>query len=140
MSRLFINNYYYLDNPKIEWKNLFTTDLLLYSWNHLINNQNVRLFNITKIYIPISRKWFLKVAYLIRYGKFMYKKILDIKKRSTKYNQKIFLNLKYKVIENAFLIILSPFFNRTFISFLKCVNVLKVIKITFIEKLFYVNS
>jgi hypothetical protein len=83
-----------------------SSELLLYSWNELKFN-NKLFFNTDfnkRLFDPISKKWFYKASSLIRSGKFFYHK-------KTSKNTSSLSNLKFKIIENAFLKLLEPCFN-----------------------------
>lgn len=95
-------------------RNSITSNLLYYSWINL-KKDNDSLYNSTSAgYIePISKHWFDKTSSLIRNGNFLYKskKIPADSFTSFHLRRKITLKeVKNKVIDNAFLLLLKPYF------------------------------
>nr|YP_009145434.1 maturase [Monomorphina parapyrum]AKL78908.1 maturase [Monomorphina parapyrum] len=90
-------------------KSAMSPELLFYSWNDLKFNSKF-FFNTDldkKLLNPISKKWFYKTSLLIRSGKFVYQK-------KTSKNLSSLSNLKFKIIENAFLKLIEPCFKSLF--------------------------
>lgn len=94
-------------------KDLITSNLLYYSWVDLKSKKKGLFDSKESIYFePLSKYWFDKTSLLIRSGNYAYNStsvlIYDDFARSYK---KIFMRkLKNKVLENAFLILLRPYF------------------------------
>lgn len=88
-------------------RSLISSELLYYSWNDL--KVNYKFFFKTdfnkRLFDPVSKKWFKKTSLLIRTGKFLYGK--NASKTASSLT-----NLKFKIIENAFLKLLEPCFDR----------------------------
>nr|P31916.3 RecName: Full=Maturase-like protein 2 [Euglena gracilis]CAC69146.1 maturase [Euglena gracilis] len=89
-----------------------TSDLLYYSWlslkcgwKYFFEIHNYCLFN------SISRSWFKRTSSLIKKGFFIYPTVpLKIKNFFLSCTKKNFNLLKFKIVENAFLIIIKNFF------------------------------
>jgi hypothetical protein len=95
-------------------RSAISPELLFYSWTDLKFNFKV-FFNVDfnrKLFEPISKKWFLKTSSLIRNGKFIYEKT----NFSPRLNLSSLSNLKFKIIENAFLKLLEPCFNSCLVN------------------------
>nr|YP_009137058.1 maturase [Euglena viridis]AJF21611.1 maturase [Euglena viridis] len=112
-----------IDNNSMVLK-LFTSEFLLFSWNDLKNNKNFYLNfqNSKKNFYPISKLWFIRVSTLIQSGRFLYKT-----KKKKKFlfmsNKKKIHNIKIQILENAFLLIMQPYFlNNIFLKFLIFLN------------------
>lgn len=92
----------------------FTAEFLLFSWNDLKNNKQISIsFREKVLFRPISALWFEKTALLLKNGKFSYKKIKTIKINNyTLKNCNSFY--KAKIVENAFLLIVKPYFYNNF--------------------------
>lgn len=107
---------------------LFTYNLLLYSWNHL--KRTIRLLDSGEKFIipPISKSWLKKISYLISQGKFDYKSYFMpvIEYNDFKNGEKrITSKFKFKIIENAFVLLLIFFFRNCFknnIDLIKCLR------------------
>lgn len=110
----------------IEIKRLITSDLLFYSWNDL-KVGNKFIFDLAKkgVLDPISKSWFKKAAIFIQKGNYIYANSNFVTSDKF-YSQKNFLQvLKNKILENAFLLILKPFFREFFfrdINLTKCLR------------------
>lgn len=100
------------------FKRNFTWRLLFYSWKDLkrryLHSQNLNKNNFSKI-DPVSLFWFVKTADQIRNGTFIYKesKNSTIRSHYTIKNSLI-SRVKQRIIENAFVIILEPYFYLDF--------------------------
>ena len=85
---------------------VFTTYLLLFSWNVVKFKQN--LSSSTRIILyPINKSWINKTSYLIRKGSFVYKPLLN--KTNNGFN---FQRFRFKIIENSFLLLFKPLFYK----------------------------
>nr|AKL78972.1 maturase [Euglena viridis] len=97
-----------VDNNSILIK-LFTPEFLFFSWNDLKNKKFFFHFSNLKTLNPISKLWFNKVSILIQSGRFFYKPkkkrvyfFMSIRKKIN--------NIKIQILENAFLLIMQPYF------------------------------
>lgn len=107
--------------------NLFKSSLLLYSWNQLKNPNFFGLYTFPFFNLsPLSFFWFEKTAYLIRKGKFVYRKkhIHNISRYKNKKN--LFISLSQLVIELSFVNIIERIGNKE-IAFdsMECLRYLK---------------
>lgn len=88
--------------------NLFKSGLLLYSWNQL---KNPRRFGSASFrfsdFSPLSMFWCEKTAYLIREGKFVYKKRNKSKVFRYKNKKNFVISLRQFVIELSFVNIIE---------------------------------
>lgn len=82
---------------------LFTYNLLVYSWNSFKKSNYLYNFNEKNILPPISKLWLKKTAFLIGQGKFNYKLYFINSKTGSR------SNLKLKIIENAFVFLISNY-------------------------------
>jgi hypothetical protein len=85
---------------------VFTSNLLVFSWNSLKVNKYF-IFLSKDISYPITKIWINKTSFLIRKGRFIYKPFFR--------NFSIY-RLRFRIIENAFFLILKPFFYKFFIK------------------------
>lgn len=103
-----------MKSPNLKLKNSVTSELLYYSWINLKNN-NEGLFEskASSFLEPLSKYWFDKASSLIRNGTYRYTINNILKTGSLAYSyKKTFLGkLKNKIIENAFLLLLKPYFS-----------------------------
>ena len=100
----------------ISFNKHFTYSLLLYSWNCLKKTKCLYNFNEKNALPPISKYWLEKTAYLISQGKFDYKScFVSIGRNNESNNSKrtIRNNFKLKIIENAFVFLLSKYLNSS---------------------------
>ena len=100
-----------MKNRKSTLSDVLTSHFLFFSWIDLRNNKNIfSSFSSYKTSLPISKYWFEKTSALIRSGKASYN--ADRKIRLSKYNfkKKFLINLKAKIIENSFVLLLEPYF------------------------------
>lgn len=100
------------------FKRNFTWRLLFYSWKDLkrrdLHFQNLNKYNLSKI-DPVSIHWFVKTANQIRMGTFLYKESKKITNRSHyAIKNSLISRIKQRIIENAFVIILEPYFYLDF--------------------------
>ncbi len=97
----------------ISFNKLFTYNLLLYSWNCLKKTNHLLGSNKKIVVPPISKSWLQKTSYLISQGKFDYKFYSNNFGNGEK---KVTTMFKFKIIENAFVLLLfislrNGFFN-----------------------------
>lgn len=107
-----------MSSSNISFNKLFTYNLLLYSWNNL--KKTIKLLDSNDRFImpPISKTWLKKTSYLISQGKFDYKNCFIPLIRHTGFNceeKRITSKFKFKIIENAFVLLLI-FFSRNCFS------------------------
>ena len=96
------------------FKEVITSQFLVYSWVSLKSNRNFRLIYFRKKkFEAINNKWFIRTANLIKNGNYVYKNLKDTKFLSLSY-------LKNKIIENAILIYISSFLMKNL--FLSSIN------------------
>lgn len=106
------------DLKPLIFKQNFTWRLLFYSWKDLkrrfFHSKNINGYNLFKI-DPISSYWFVKTADQMRKGSFNYKEHGN-KLVKSQYNTNKFLvnRLKQRIIENALVILLEPYFYLDF--------------------------
>jgi hypothetical protein len=119
------------------FKQNFTWRLLFYSWKDLkrrfFHSKNLNGYDSFKI-DSISSYWFVKTAEQIRKGSFVYKEHINNVNISQYTTHKFLVNrLKQRIIENAFVILLEPYFYLDF-SFVN-LNIKKVF--VYNVKIFY---
>lgn len=96
------------------FKRNFTWRLLFYSWKDLkfryFHSQNLNKNHFSKV-DPISTYWFVKTAEQIRKGNFCFKETKSISYLSQFAIKNSLIGcIKQRIIENAFVIILEPYF------------------------------
>lgn len=95
------------------FNNVFDKDVLFFSWNYLKKQNKSLIFPYKKVLAPITNSWFQKTSLLIKSGNFVYKNFNG--SFISKYNfKKKTNNIKFKIIENAFVSILQPYFKSVF--------------------------
>lgn len=94
------------------FRKLFTSSLLYYSWVKLKRELKYSFYS-TKSQ-PISKNWFDKTSILIRNGSFTYSNSECINLEKIISKKKFLFILKNRIIENAFVILLEPFFKVDF--------------------------
>lgn len=112
----------------ITFKKLFTYNLLLYSLNHL--KKTIKSLDTNeKFTIPaVSKSWLKKTSYLISTGKFDYNSyIVPVIGHidSIKGRKGLISKFKFRIIENAFVLLLIFFFRNCFrndIDLIKCLR------------------
>lgn len=88
----------------------FTPELLFFTWKRL------KTFNSNDFCIPIPSIWFKKVAALVRSGKFNYAKLRNRGSSFSKYKKKKqSLQVKSRIVEQAFIFLVLPFFRNYFL-------------------------
>lgn len=92
----------------------FTPELLFFTWKRL------RIFGSSEISndfcIPIPSIWFKKVSSLIRSGRFKYAALKNRSLNLLKYKKKKhYLQVKARIIEQAFIFIVRPCFQNYFL-------------------------
>lgn len=109
--------------------NFFTLEFLIFSCNDLKNNSKMQLeFRNYKFYYPISRFWFERTSFLIRSGSFSYKNFSVLKvKNIDRFRNFSISFFKAKIIENAFLLLIRPYFFNSF--FFKSFNLTECLRI-----------
>jgi hypothetical protein len=111
-------------------KSLITREFLYYSWIDLKNKEK-SFYSSSKVWVlePLSKAWFEKTSFLIRRGDFIYNQ-----KKISGFNKFFFIRkklslrkVKNKIIENAFLILLKPYFSDS--SFIKDLNLTECVRL-----------
>lgn len=107
--------------------NLFKSGLLLYSWNQLKNPKLLgSFFSQFSNFSPISMFWFEKTAYLIREGKFVYKKKHKSSLFRYKNKKNLVISLSQFVIELSFVNIIEKINgNNLVFDLTECLRYLK---------------
>lgn len=112
----------------ITFNKLFTYNLLLYSWNHL--KKTIKSLDTNeKFTIPaVSKSWLKKTSYLISNGKFDYNSYIVPVIGHIDFNKGrkgLISKFKFRIIENAFVLLLIFFFRNCFrndIDLIKCLR------------------
>nr|YP_007317168.1 putative reverse transcriptase maturase [Monomorphina aenigmatica]AFZ88771.1 putative reverse transcriptase maturase [Monomorphina aenigmatica] len=93
-------------------RKVLTPEFLEYSFTDLKYNKFIYFGPSSKaIFEPISKKWFSRVSYLLRTSEFVYQDFNFTRINKFFSKRLLISNLKFKIIENAFLKLLQPFFS-----------------------------
>lgn len=94
---------------------VFDKNVLFFSWNCLKKQNKYLILPYKKVLGPITNNWFQKTSLLIKSGNYVYKNFNGFV--INKYNfKKKTNNIKFKIIENAFVYILEPYFKNFFLK------------------------
>lgn len=98
----------------LSFKKVFNANLLFYSWNCLKKQNSFLILSHKQTFGPISHVWFRKTSLLINSGNFIYKKFNVSVINRYNYKKRVLSCIKFRVIENAFLYLLEPYFKSFF--------------------------
>lgn len=139
LTDIYLYESYFISQSKkmrlldLKLRDLITSNFLYYSWVNLKskkgNSFDLREINCNE---PLSKYWFSKASLLIRNGVYDYG--INYKSNFSSlysFDKKVFLRkLKNKVIENAFLLILEPYFFNKSNSFSKNMNLTECLRMS----------
>lgn len=107
-SQIFVKNY------NLNLLNFVTPEFLFFSWKQIkVKTKMHNMFFEKKFFYPPSRLWFIKTSLLIRKSNFYYSYLFTSTFVSSFLDNLFissFINLKFLIIQNAFLILMKPFF------------------------------
>jgi hypothetical protein len=97
----------------LSFNKAFDKNILFFSWYCLKKQNKSLIFPYKKVLGPITNSWFQKTSFLINSGNYVYKNFNG--SVINKYNfKKKTNNIKFKIIENAFVYILGSYFKNVF--------------------------
>lgn len=99
-------------------KEIITGDFLFYSWKEFRRNkQNLLDVSILESFRPIPKSWFKRTAFLIKQGKYPYfYKVNNLFKSGLNYQKVSLHNLKIKIIETAYFLILKLYYFEVYFT------------------------
>lgn len=120
-----------MKNFNVNLINYITPEFLFFSWKQIKYQSKIKGMFIRKKFIePPSNFWFLKTSYLIRSGQFYYfcfpTLISPLPSVSDNFLLGSLINLKLIIIQNAFLMLIKPFFyysNTIFYNSSECLRI-----------------
>lgn len=112
----------------------FTYELLIFSWNQLKLNKSF-LSNLNKNFIalPIGKSWFKRVSFLISHNQYRYNNDMLSSSflKQDNFNYLTRSTIKAFIIQNAFVILLKPYFKNVNVlknfTLTECLRILKII-------------
>lgn len=107
--------YFFLKKYFFAFEEMTRISFLFYSWLELRRLENFVLKPCFFSIGPVNKRWFFKASFLLRKGRYHYKKYKSINYKSISFSNSKFIFLKNKIIENAIFNIIFPFFQNNYL-------------------------